>query len=186
MEINPQTFSIPVRDNLLLRFIKPNEAEALFKLVDKNRAYLREWLDWVDDQTGPKASKANILKRIEKAKTVEMLDLGIYFEEKLIGSMGFNKIVVKSRRAEIGYWLSEECNGKGIVTDCVRALVSYGFKELKLHRVEIHCSTNNAKSSAIPERLGFKLDGTFRDDSFLYDHFEDSKVYSLLEHEWKG
>lgn len=185
MEINPQTFLILVSDNLSLRFIKPEEAIGLFALVEKNRPYLREWLDWVDAQTGQEVSKTNILKRIERAEKGDMLDLGIYLNGRLIGSMGFTKIVVKSGRAEIGYWLSEEFEGRGIMTDCVQALVSYGFRELKLHRIEIHCSTNNAKSSAIPERLGFKLDGIFRDGSFLYDHFEDSKVYSVLEEEWK-
>ena len=97
--------------------------------------------------------------------------------------MGFNKIVEKSRRAEIGYWISEEYAGRGIMTDCVRALTSFGFRELKLHRIEIHCSRNNKKSVAIPERLGFTLEGIFRDGSFLYDHFENSRVYSILEHE---
>ena len=157
----------------------------MYNLVDTNRAYLREWLDWVDAQTGPEVSRENILARIEKANEERVLDLGIFEGEKLIGSMGFNAIQKKSRRAEIGYWLAEEYEGKGIMTDCVRALVSYGFKELKLHRIEIHCSTNNAKSEAIPRRLGFKLDGVLRDGSFLYDHFEDSRVYSMLESEWK-
>lgn len=183
--MNTDTFSLWVRDNITLRFIRPDEAEALYKLVDKNRAYLREWLDWVDAQTGPEVSRENIMKRMEKAREGESLDLGVYEGEKLIGSMGFNGIHRKSRRAEIGYWLSEAEEGRGIMTDCVRALVSYGFKELKLHRIEIHCRTNNTKSGAIPERLGFKLDGILRDGSFLYDHFENSRVYSQLDYEWK-
>ena len=114
-----------------------------------------------------------------------MLDLGLYLDNMLIGSMGFNPISLKNKRAEIGYWISEEFEGKGITTNCVRMLTSYGFKELKLHRIEIHCSTRNAKSSSIPEKLGFKLEGVFRDSYYLYDHFECSKVYSMLEHEWR-
>ena len=183
--MNTETFSISVRDNLTLRFIQQDEAEALYALVDKNRAYLRKWLNWVDKQTGPEVSRVNILNRIEEARKGEALDLGICLEGKLIGSMGFNKIVKESRRAEIGYWISQEYQKQGIMTDCVRVLISYGFKELNFHRIEIHCSTKNEKSSAIPERLGFKLDGIFRDGSFLYDHFEDSKIFSILEHEWK-
>lgn len=182
--MDTKTFVIPVRDNIKLRFIRPDEAETLYLFVDKNRAHLREWLDWVDAQTGPDVLEGNIRQRIEKAKRGEEIDLGIYIEDQLSGSMGL-KIVQKSRRAEIGYWLSKEYEGKGIMTDCVRALASYGFDVLKLHRIEIHCSVNNKKSSAIPKKLGFKLDGVFRDGSFLYDHFEDSEVYSMLEHEWR-
>ncbi len=183
--MNTETFIIPVRTTLLLRFIKPEEAAELFALVDKNRGYLREWLDWVDAQTGPKVSRENILKRIEKAEKGEMLDLGIYLDGKLIGSMGFNPISRKNKRAEIGYWISSEYQKQGIVTDCVRALTSFGFRELALHRIEIHCSTRNAKSSAIPEKLGFTLEGVFRDAFFLYDHFESSRVYSVITHEWR-
>ena len=183
--MNTNTLSIPVRDNISLRFIQPNEAEALYALVDKNRAYLRKWLNWVDEQTGPEVSRENILKRIEEARAGKALDLGVSMDGKLIGSMGFNGIRASKRRAEIGYWLSKEYEGQGIMTDCVRALVDMGFRELKLHRIEIHCSTNNAKSAAIPEKLGFKLDGILRDDTFLYDHFESSNVYSMIENEWK-
>ncbi len=183
--MNTETFLLPVRDNIMLRFIRPDEAEELYKLVDENRAYLRKWLDWVDDQRSPEASRANILKRIAQAEHGETLDLGIYHGGKLIGSMGFNKIVAKSKRAEIGYWLAEEHEGKGIMTDCARAMLAYGFEELHLHRIEIHCGITNEKSAAIPERLGFRQDGVLRDASFLYDHFESSKVFSQLEHEWK-
>ncbi len=184
--MNTETFSIPVRENVGLRFIRPDEAEALFALVDKNRAYLREWLDWVDAQTGPEVSRQNIQGRIERAEAGEALDLGIYQGDKLIGSMGFISIKKKSRRAEIGYWLAEDSGGGGIMTDCVRTLVSYGFKGLQLHRIEIHCSMKNEKSFAIPERLGFRLEGVLRDGSFLYDHFESSKVYSILDGEWRN
>lgn len=184
--MNTETFLLPVRDNIALRFIRPDEAGELYKLVDQNRAYLRKWLNWVDEQTGPEVSRQNILKRVERAKKESELEFGIYRDGKLIGSMGFNKLSKRNGSGEIGYWLAENHEGQGIMTDCVRVLVSYGFKELKIHRIEIHCSTNNAKSGAIPERLGFKLDGILRDGSFLYNHFENSKVYSMLEGEWES
>lgn len=76
-EMNPDTFSLKVRQDISLRFIKPEEAGTLFALVDGNRAYLRKWMNWTDAQTGPEISKTNILKRIEKAKKGKALDLGI-------------------------------------------------------------------------------------------------------------
>ena len=38
---------------------------------------------------------------------------------------------------------------------------------------------------ALDRDLGFKLDGILRDDEWLYDHFLDIAVYSLLASEWK-
>lgn len=183
--MNTDTFSLPVRENLILRFIRPDEAEALYALVDKNRAHLRRWLNWVDGETGVESSRRNIAKRFEKAEKGETLELGIFHEGILIGSLGFNRIASENRKASIGYWISEEFQGKGIVTDCVKALVTYGFGTLNLHRIRIQCHVENKKSASIPERLGFTFEGIAREDEFLYDHFASSRIYSMLSHEWK-
>ena len=184
--MDAKTFSIPVRENLVLRFIQPEEAEALFALVDRNRAYLRERLNWVDKETEPRNSLETIQKRIEAATVPKRLEFGIYLDSQLVGSMGFNEISMRNKFGEIGYWLTEELQGQSIMTDCVRALVTYGFAEVGLNRIEIRCSPTNLKSEAIPKKLGFTYEGTARGRYFLYDHFEDSKVYSMLASEWKN
>ena len=51
----------------------------------------------------------------------------------------------------VGYWLSEEFQGKGIVLRSVEKLVDYCFTELLLNRIEIKCGTKNYKSQAIAE-----------------------------------
>lgn len=183
--IDTATFSLRARDTVELRFMRSDEAKALFALVDQNRAYLRRWLPWVDAQTSPESSRKNILERIEKARKGEALELGMYLNRELIGSIGLNRIVSSQKKASIGYWVAPEFQGEGIVTDCVRALITYGFQELGLHRIRIQCSVNNKRSAAIPERLGFTFEGIAREDGFLYDHFEDSRIYSILEQEWK-
>ena len=81
--------------------------------------------------------------------------------------------------------LAEDAGGKGIMTRSVKAVLHYAFENLKLNKIEIRCGVGNAKSRAIPERLGFKLDGILRDEEWLYDHFHDIAVYSLLASEWK-
>jgi ribosomal-protein-serine acetyltransferase len=70
------------------------------------------------------------------------------------------------------------------MTKACRFLVDYAFAELKLNRVEIRCATGNHKSRAIPERLGFKLEGTVRQAEWLYDHFVDHALYGMLASEW--
>lgn len=70
--------------------------------------------------------------------------------------MGFNKINRNNGSAEIGYWLSEDYQGKGIMTECVRTLADFGFESLKLSKIEIRCRAENARSVNIPKRLGFK------------------------------
>jgi ribosomal-protein-serine acetyltransferase len=76
------------------------------------------------------------------------------------------------RRAEIGYWLGREFQGHGMVTDACRAVTRHALVELGLNRVEIRCATGNAKSKAIPLRLGFTLEGVLRQ--------AELEVYSML------
>ncbi|WP_409291439.1 GNAT family N-acetyltransferase [Peribacillus sp. SCS-37] len=111
-------------------------------------------------------------------------DAGIRFNGELIGMIGLHYIDWQNRSTSIGYFLSESAQGKGIITRCVTSLLDYIFTVLGLYRVEIKCAESNLRSRAIPERLGFTLEGTMRGGQFLYDHYEDIAVYSMLAPEW--
>jgi ribosomal-protein-serine acetyltransferase len=56
---------------------------------------------------------------------------------------------------------------------------------LELNRVEIHCAAGNAKSRALAERLGFKLDGTMREGHFLHGKYHDLLIFAVLKRDWK-
>ena len=90
-----------------------------------------------------------------------------------------------NRVAYIGYWLAENFQGKGIMTACCRCLVDHAFRDLDLNKVVIACGTGNARSQAIPDRLGFVREGVLRDAEWLYDHFIDHTVNALLRREWE-
>jgi ribosomal-protein-serine acetyltransferase len=85
----------------------------------------------------------------------------------------------------IGYWLDAACRGKGVMTEACRAFIDHGFMHIGLHRIDIRCAPANRKSCAIPERLGFVQEGTLRDAEWLYDHYVDLVVYSMLAPDWK-
>ena len=56
--------------------------------------------------------------------------------------------------------------------------------ELGLRRVTIRAATSNNSSRGIPERLGFKHEGTMRDGGFVNNEYLDLEIYSMLDHEW--
>jgi ribosomal-protein-serine acetyltransferase len=109
---------------------------------------------------------------------------GIWHEGRLAGVIGYDPIDWENRTTELGYWLGEEYQGKGLVTAACRALVEHAFGELSLNRVVISCATENKKSCAIPERLSFRREGVQRQAEWLYDHFVDHVVYAALASEW--
>ena len=101
------------------------------------------------------------------------------------GLLATRPIDWENRTTEVGYWLGEEHQGKGLVTAACRALVDHAFGELGLNRVVISCATENKRSCAIPERLGFRREGVQRQAEWLYDHFVDHVVYAIVASEWQ-
>jgi len=167
-----------------LKRLRLEDAENIFVLVDKNRTYLREWLPWVDKTNSIQDIRKFIEDGLKRDQSGEGFELGIWYEGHLTGVVG---VTIKKDHfgAQIGYWLGEEFQSKGLMTTAVRALTQHLLQELKLHRVVIRAAVGNKKSKAVPERLGFTMEGILRDEEYLYDHFVDLQVYSMLAQEYK-
>jgi ribosomal-protein-serine acetyltransferase len=179
-------FRLQVADDVELGVLEERHAEELFALVDRNRAYLREWMPWLDNTISAEDERSFIKRSRAQFANNEGMAAGIWFQGKLAGGIGFNRIHPVNRLTDIGYWLSADCQGKGLVTRSCRALLDYAFNELKLNRVEIYAATGNRKSRAIPERLGFVQEGILRQREWLYDHYVDIVIHSMLADEWRN
>lgn len=180
------SFTISVNEHITLKLRTEADAEEMFLLTDKNRELLRLWLPWVDKTLSVEDTERYIQETKEKFDAKKSADFGILYDNVMAGSMGFNKIDWVNENAEIGYWLGEEFQGKGIMTECVRAMVNYGFNELNLHRIEIRCSTINTKSANVPKRLGFKHEGRLIDDHKRNGEFSDTFIFGITRNTWNG
>lgn len=179
-------FSLKVDEQIFLRQFEAKDANTLFLLVDKSREYLREWLPWVDETKTNNDSLSFIEHTIQAIKNGTGLTTGIYFKNKLIGTIGFNLVDFRNKIAYIGYWISPDYQGKGIITKATRTLIDYAFYHLNLNRVDIRAAYENRKSRAIPERLGFTKEGQIRNAEWLNDHFVDHVIYGMLKEEWES
>lgn len=173
-----------ISDRLLLRPLSENDAPALFALVDTNRTHLEPWMPWVHDTQTLKDSLQFIQTSHERARQNSALVSAICYDTQLVGLIDFNAINWQNRSAAIGYWLAAPYQGQGIMTRACRAMLSYGFETLNLNRIEISCATQNIRSQAIAKRLNLTYEGTFREVEWVYDHFLDHRVYSILQRDW--
>ena len=98
----------------------------------------------------------------------------------LLGAVGLNEISSIHRRGEIGYWLMPEHWGRGIARECVSTVLSFAFGPLGLHRIGAEVDTDNHRSSALLEGLGFQLEGIRRGYELKAGKHLDLKCYSLL------
>lgn len=167
---------------ITLKQLTTEYSKQLFELTDKNRNYLRKWLPWVDDTKTAEDTKKFIKSTVENKNA---LHFGIWHNNSLVGVIGYHYIDKTNRKGHIGYWLDESSQGKGIMTTACKIIITYAFKELNLHRVEISCAIDNYKSCSIPERLGFNKEGVFREVEWLYNHFVDHNFYALLKKDWQ-
>ena len=176
---------IHVDDDTGLCMLEERHAQELYDLVDANRSHLRAWLPWVDYERSVQDSKAFIKSALGQFASNEGFQLGIWYREQLAGVIGYHPINWSNRNVEIGYWLAQAFEGKGLMTRACRTLVTYAFDELGLNKVVIACATGNRRSCAIPQRLGFKQEGILRDAEWLYDHYVDHAVYGMLARDWQ-
>lgn len=171
---------IKIDDEIELRMLREKDRFILFNKVDENRLHLKRWLPWVDYTTGPDVYISVINQWQTDIDKEEGMELGIFYHDELVGMCGYNLLVKAQGRAQIGYWIGKEAEGKGIVRRSVGGLVDYGFDRLGLNRIEIICGEKNRKSRAIPETLGFYNESTMAEFEFLHDHYHHCVMYRLL------
>jgi ribosomal-protein-serine acetyltransferase len=177
-------FTYPIDHEIELRLLGMENLDELFHLIDSNRLYLSEWLSWVDKHSKVENLIEFITKSRQQFAANTGFQAGIRYQNQLCGIISFHNFNWENHITSMGYWLAENYQGRGIMTRTCKALISYAFEEMKLNRVEIRCAEMNHRSRAIPERLGFTREGMIREAEWLYDHFVNHIVYSVLAAEW--
>lgn len=89
-------------------------------------------------------------------------------------------------RAEIGYTLSREHQGKGYASEAVACLLDYALRDLGLHRVVAITDQENRASVALLERLGLRREGSFVQNAWFKGRWTSEYLYAILEEEWTG
>lgn len=178
-------FSFRIDDNIMLRLPEKRDAEEVNAVVRENLVRLQEWMPWaVDDYADEQA--LDWIKRSRDGYAEDgQFNALILFEGRFIGSIGFHDLDLKNKHAAIGYWVDQKYEGRGIITRCCRELIDYLFDSMELNRVQINCAVENFRSRAVPERLGFTLEGTLRQTEVLKGKSGDWAIYGLLKSEWK-
>ena len=179
-------FPLQVRNDVVVRILQESDTNEVFQTVVTNRDYLRQWLPWAEVTKSREDTGAFIRNSLRDFGERKSVALGIWVGGIHAGGSGYHDHDWRNMKTEVGYWLAERYQGQGIMTDVVKAILPYAFSELGMNRVEIHCAIENRRSRAIPERLGFTMDGIMRGAHKLYDNYVDLAIYGLLRGEFKS
>jgi RimJ/RimL family protein N-acetyltransferase len=103
---------------------------------------------------------------------------------ELIGTVGFNDWAQVAHRGGIGYDLRPTHWGRGFVAEALRAILKYGFEEMRLNRVEAFVMRGNERSMSLLRKLGFAEEGVLRERGAWKGGFHDLTLFSLLKSEY--
>jgi ribosomal-protein-serine acetyltransferase len=179
-----------------LRLLREDDADELYALIDANRTHLARWMQWAADQT-PERTRAFIRMTREQHEAGDGFQGAIVepaaasgaeaaaaaatpSRPRIVGVAGMHRIDWANRSVELGYWLAEDAQGRGLMTAAVAALVDHAFDDRLLHRVQICAAVDNARSRALIERLGFTFEGLARAHYRIGGGYHDDAVYAML------
>ena len=158
---------IPIDTETRLIQLQPNQAPAMFALVDANREYLGQFLPWPPTVKEVEDSQKYILETLEERAKNNTYTYGIEHESAIIGDISLRNLSDTEKTPEIGYWIAPNYAGRGLTTKAVQALTHLGLSTLNLPKIVIKANPNNIASNKVAEKSGYVQAGTAVDDGEL-------------------
>jgi ribosomal-protein-serine acetyltransferase len=178
-------FRLDIGDGVALALLERDDADALAALVRENDEHLAPWFPWVAGAS-TETTRAFIEERALPALAGgHGFESGIVVEGRIVGTFGVHSVDLERGSAELGYWLAHAFEGRGLVTRASEAVIHVLFEERGFERVEVRADVVNARSRAVPERLGFRHEATLRRTLWNGRDAVDVAVYGLLRDEWR-
>jgi ribosomal-protein-serine acetyltransferase len=175
-------FDLP--NGAVVRPLEEGDAEQLHGLVAAHRDYLAEWLPWAAAERTVEMSRDFVRTSQLQLADDDGFQAAIVEDGAVVGVIGFHRIDWLNRATSLGYWIAPSSQGRGTVTEAVRALTTYAFETWGLNRVEIRAGVGNERSAAIPLRLGYVHEGVLRQSERHGESYKDIAVYSMLAGDW--
>lgn len=170
-------------DRLHLRQLQPTDAEAIFAIRSDRKVtepFGQEPHQSLED-TQTLMQRRQTLYEQRKAISWYITLKG---EDIVIGSCMFFQFDPDFQCAETGYELHRAHWRQGITAEAMSAVLTYGFTELGLHRIEANVGAENTASRNLLLKLGFTHEGILRQRYFFQGRFDDQHCFGLLKDEW--
>lgn len=176
LELNFTPFPVLETERLLLRQISENDAENIFLLrtnEDAMKFIHKPKLKSLDEAK-------ELIKLFNKPERVQW-GISLKAKNKIIGIIGYHRIENMHYRAEVGYMLHPDYWNSGIISEAIKHVIDFGFKEMKLHSIEAVINPNNIISRKILQKFNFIKEAYFKENFFFEGKFYDSEAYSLVK-----
>jgi [ribosomal protein S5]-alanine N-acetyltransferase len=167
---------------LTLRYATGADAEAMFALARDPE--VTRFFSWHYERLDQ--AREWIAGLAAKREAGELLDFVVVRDDRVIGVTGLSHLAARDRRATIGTWFGREHWGTGANGESKALIAALAFQRLGLERLTAHTSTENPRSQAALERLGFVREGVLRGYHRHPSGVHDVAVFGLLRGDWEA
>lgn len=178
------TSPILTHGDLKLRVAKMRDSKQLEKLILGNRDWLRPW-----EATNPHAPNSfdvrsqlrGLLRQLDDQSGMPFV---IEVQGQLQGQLNVANVMYGSvSSAVLGYWVSPEVAGRGVMPTAVALVTDYLMDQVGLHRVEINIRPENVASLRVIQKLGFRYEGLKQRYIHINGDWRDHYVFALTKEE---
>lgn len=168
-----------------LAVLQPHHAALLVDYRRLNTAHLQAWEPMPDPAAGTleeaTALKAQASQQAFEAGTAVQWVALDKLDGTMVASCNFTNIVRGPLQAcYLGYSVSQDRQGTGLMLEVVQAGIGYVFGPCGLHRIMANHMPSNLRSAALLQRLGFEREGFARQYLFIAGRWEDMVLNALI------
>ncbi len=168
---------IQIDEDIQLLIIEPSNANELYQIIDVNREYFGQYMDWVrfnqsTEDVSSFINNAIINYDSNKEYTFTIQTNAIIIDTFTIRNKGNSEV-------EIGYWLDPAYSGRGIITKTLNRVSKILLEQMNIVSIYVKCAVFNTKSNMVPQRAGFTHVGVLENAEPVNGRFYDQNVYVL-------
>lgn len=187
----PPLSTVLTSARLVLRPPHDDDVGEIRRSFRADHAHLAPWLPRPVPGVDP-SSVTEIANLVVRQRRLWRTGLGFCFHVALrerpgrfVGRVNLNNVVWASfQNATLGYWVTEEVEGKGVAREAVRTVVDFAFEALGLHRVDAGIMPSNLRSRRLVEALGFREEGRAAKYVQIAGSWEDHLLYAITSDDW--
>ena len=180
-------------ERLVLRPPRTNDVSEMRRALRSNAMHLRPWsvapAPGEDPASLASVSRAILQHRREwkRGQTFVLVISPREDDRRVIGRIALGGVLRGAfQNAYLGYWIDQHHQGRGLMTEAVRAATSFAFGAARLHRIQAAVMPQNNTSMRVLEKVGYRKEGVAARYLCIAGRWEDHLLFALTAEEWVG
>ena len=126
-------------------------------------------------------------KQTRLTRPGEVLSLAVIRKSdgKVVGHVSLRYTDSTAAQGEIRFAIGPTFRNKGYASEAVKAVVTLGFEEFRLHRVYARTAGQNEASARLLKGLGMRLEAHYREHALFQGEWDEELHFAVLDREWR-